>query len=175
MNIKRTMNLTILLSLLALLLLPASIQAKPSPPVLTTEVSGNGSVNPSGGTYKKNNMVSIEAIADDGWIFDHWDGDLTGTVNPTNIRMTSDKHVIAVFVPEGVVQEYTLTTGVIGSGSITLNPSGGTYLEGTPVQVKADPITEWQFSNWQGDLAGSINPAIITMDSDKQKIGRAHV
>ena len=98
MNLKIVTKLTILLSLITFLLLPLSIQARPSPPVLTTEVSGSGSVNPSGGIYKKNNMVSIEAIADDGWIFDHWEGDLTGTVNPTYIRMTSDKLAIAVFL-----------------------------------------------------------------------------
>jgi len=168
MNIKKIIILSILLSSLALLLLPATILAKPLPPVLTTEVSGNGSVIPSGGTYKKNNMVPIEAIADVDWHFDHWEGDLTGSLNPTTIRMTSDKHVIAVFVPEGVVSEYTLTTAVIGSGSITLNPSEGTYLEGTSVQVQANPMTGWEFSYWQGDLSGTVNPATVIMNSNKQ-------
>ena len=168
MNIKKIIALSILLSSLALLFLPTSILAKPPGPVLTIEISGNGSVIPLGGTYKKNNMVPIEAIADDGWLFDQWNGDLTGSLNPTTIRMTSDKHVIAIFVPEGVAQEYTLTTAVIGSGSIILNPSEGTYLEGTPVQVQANPMTGWEFSYWQGDLSGTVNPATVTMNSNKQ-------
>jgi len=46
MNIKKIIILSILLSSLVLLLLPATILAKPLPPVLTTEVSGNGSVIP---------------------------------------------------------------------------------------------------------------------------------
>ena len=168
MKLKKIIALSILLSSLALLLLPVTIMAKPLPPVLTTEVIGNGSVVPSGGTYKKNNMVPIEATADVDWRFDHWEGDLTGSLNPTTIRMTSDKHVIAVFAPEGVVQEYTLTTAVIGSGSITLNPSEGTYLEGTSVQVEANPMTGWEFSSWQGDLSGTSNPATVTMNSNKE-------
>jgi len=168
MKIKKIIALSILLSLFALLFLPATIMAKPSPPVLTTSVSGSGSVVPSDGTYKKNNMVAIEAIADDGWFFDHWEGDLTGSVNPTTIRMSSDKHVIAVFAQEGVSQEYTLTTAVIGSGSITLDPSEGTYLEGTPVQLQATAISGWEFSYWQGDLSGTANPATVTMNSNKQ-------
>ena len=166
MKIKKIIALSILLSSLVLLLLPITIMAKPQPPVLTTSVSGSGSVDPSGGTYKKNNMVTIEAIADDGWLFEHWEGDLTGTVNPTTIRMSSDKHVIAVFAQEGVPQEYTLTTTVTGSGSV--NPSEGTYPEGTPVQLQATAISGWEFSYWQGDLSGTANPVTVTMNSNKE-------
>ncbi len=68
--------------------------------ILTTEVIGSGSVDPSGGEYKKNNIVPIQAFPESGWSFNHWEGDLSGTENPTRVRMTSDKNVVAVFTQE---------------------------------------------------------------------------
>ena len=63
--------------------------------------------------------------------------------------------------------QYTLTTNTVGSGSITLDPPGGTYCEGTVVTLTAIPDTGWQFDNWSGDLSGTQNPATITMGSNK--------
>jgi GH18 family chitinase len=148
-------------------LLPTNVfPAIPTGPQLTTEVIGAGLINPSGGIFKKNNIVKLEAVPDAGWRFDHWEGDLTGTANPTTIRMTTDKHIIAVFLEEGVVQEYTLTTHVSGEGQVT--PAGGSYPQGTVVQIQADPLEGWKFFSWQGDLTGTSNPSAITMDADKQ-------
>jgi len=66
---------------------------------LNTDIEGNGTVTPpSGTTYKEGNTANIEAIADYGWRFDHWDGDLSGNENPASITMDSEKSVTAVFV-----------------------------------------------------------------------------
>lgn len=62
---------------------------------------------------------------------------------------------------------YTLTTSTNGSGTIDLNPAGGTYASGTVVTVTANPASGWQFSGWSGDLSGSLNPTTITMNSNK--------
>jgi len=62
---------------------------------------------------------------------------------------------------------YTLTTNVQGSGSISLNPSGGSYCSGTQVTLTANPASGWTFQNWSGALSGSTNPATITMISNK--------
>jgi len=63
--------------------------------------------------------------------------------------------------------QYTLTVSTVGSGTVTLNPSGGTYNADTQVQLTAVPDSFAEFSGWSGDLSGSDNPATITMDSDK--------
>ncbi|MFC1966979.1 right-handed parallel beta-helix repeat-containing protein, partial [Chloroflexota bacterium] len=63
--------------------------------------------------------------------------------------------------------EYTLTTNVIGSGSVTKNPDQATYTQDSTVQVTAAPATGWSFSGWSGDLSGSTNPATVTMDGNK--------
>ena len=63
--------------------------------------------------------------------------------------------------------EYTLTVNTVGQGSVTLNPAGGTYPEGTVVTLTATADPGWGFSGWSGDLTGSTNPVTITMNSDK--------
>lgn len=145
-----------------------TFSAKPIGPELTVAVEGEGSVEPSGGVYKKNNMVTLTATAATNWVFDHWEGDLTTTANPTTIRMTSDKHVVAVFVEKGTVEEYTLTTAVYGQGSIT--PPGGDYVPWSNVEVTATPSEGWVFDSWSGNLSGNINPATITMDENMHVI-----
>jgi uncharacterized repeat protein (TIGR02543 family) len=135
---------------------------------LTTNTVGQGSItlNPPGGTYDEGTVVTLTAVPDAGWQFDYWSGDLSGSVNPETITMNSDKNVTAHF-SEVIVPQYTLTVYTEGQGSVTLNPPGGTYDEGTPVTLTATPDPGWQFDNWSGDLTGTQNPATITMDSHK--------
>jgi len=132
---------------------------------LTVNVTGNGTVDldPVGGTYLSGTNVDLTAIADPGWHFDHWTGHLTGSTNPESILMDGDKAVTAVFVQD----QYTLTVNITGSGSVDLNPTGGTYLSGTNVQLTANADAGWQFDHWEGHLAGSTNPESILMDGDK--------
>jgi len=75
--------------------------------------------------------------------------------------------IYANYSPGGTPTQYTLTTNTVGSGSITLNPPGGTYDSGTIVTLTADPDSGWQFDSWSGALSGSQNPTTITMDSNK--------
>jgi hypothetical protein len=69
--------------------------------------------------------------------------------------------------PVSGTNNYTLTTATNGSGTISVNPAGGTYTAGTEVTVMANPASGWQFSGWSGDLSGSTNPMTITMNSNK--------
>ena len=132
---------------------------------LTVNVVGNGSVtlNPSGGTYPSGTVVTLTANADPGWTFSHWSGDLSGSNNPETITMDGNKVVTAHFTQD----QYTLTVNVVGNGSVTLNPSGGTYPSGTVVTLTANADPGWTFSHWSGDLSGSNNPETITMDGNK--------
>ena len=64
----------------------------------------------------------------------------------------------------------SLATAVTGSGSIVLNPAGGSYAVGTNVTCTATPQTGWQFSNWSGDLSGAVNPQTVAMTGNKSII-----
>ncbi len=62
---------------------------------------------------------------------------------------------------------FTLTLNITGTGSVTLNPIGGTYEAGKVVTLTATPNPAYTFTGWGGDLSGSTNPTTITMDSNK--------
>jgi len=65
------------------------------------------------------------------------------------------------------VEQYTLTVNTSGTGTVALNPDGGTYEAGTVVTLTANPDTNYTFTSWSGDLSGSTNPTTITIDSNK--------
>lgn len=62
---------------------------------------------------------------------------------------------------------YKLTITPSANGTVTLNPAGGTYNDGTKVTVTANPASGYAFAGWSGALSGTTNPAVVTMDSDK--------
>ena len=73
---------------------------------------------------------------------------------------------ISVTVP---VTNYTLTTAVspTSSGTVTLNPAGGTYSSGTVVAMTANPAAHYHFVNWTGSVTGTVSPTNVTMDANK--------
>jgi len=75
--------------------LPASDQY-----TLTVDTVGQGSVtlNPPGGTYDADTVVTITATGVVDWVFCGWSGALTGVENPKAITMNSNKNVTATFI-----------------------------------------------------------------------------
>jgi len=88
----------------------------------------------------------------------------TGYENSTgSVNVDSDKSV-NVFLTK---KTYTLSTNTVGQGSVSKSPDKSTYTHGEIVQLTAIPSTGWSFSSWSGDQDGSVNPASITMNSNK--------
>ena len=71
-------------------------------PELEINVEGEGSTEPVEGThtFKKGTVVTLKAIPTDGWKFDEWKGDATGTDNTIEIKMDEDMEITAVFEKE---------------------------------------------------------------------------
>ena len=65
---------------------------------LEVSVDGPGSVNPESGIYPEGTQVEIIATANEGYMFDHWSGDINGEENPLAVTMDSNITVIAHFV-----------------------------------------------------------------------------
>ena len=63
---------------------------------LNVTIVGNGSVSPQNGEYE--GVIFLTATADDGWEFDSWSGDVTGTDNPAFVDMSADKNITATFI-----------------------------------------------------------------------------
>ena len=72
-----------------------------------------------------------------------------------------------VAVSGTVATYYTLTVNAGSGGSVTLNPTGGSYASGTVVTLNAVAATGYIFYGWSGDVSGSTNPATITMNGNK--------
>lgn len=65
---------------------------------------------------------------------------------------------------EVVANVYTLTTNVVGEGTIEGN--AGSYVEGTTATLTATPADHYDFVNWTGDVTSTDNPLTITVNSD---------
>ena len=85
---------------------------------------------------------------------------VTGTGGPNLDRLVLTKQ-------GNPTTQYTLTTTTSGQGTISLNPPGGTYNDGTIVQATASPVAGWQFTGWSGAATGTTNPVSITMNANK--------
>ena len=59
--------------------------------------SGSISKSPDKVAYETGEMVELTAVPVKGWKFREWQGDLSGSINPNSITMTSNKRVYAVF------------------------------------------------------------------------------
>ena len=128
-----------------------------------TVQADNGTVLPAGGSYTAGTEVPLIAQGSPGYKFDHWEGDVTGTANPTTVTMNANKSVTAVFT---ATPTHALTTNA-DNGTIQLAPSGGEYNEGETVTLQAVPDHGYAFTGWSGDLSGAANPATLTMDAAK--------
>jgi hypothetical protein len=133
---------------------------------INTEGEGTVTTNPSGDEFEEGTEVSLTASAASGWRFTGWRGDLSGTLNPATLMMDDDKEVTAVF-EEMEPDMYSLQIGTEGEGTVTSDPPGEEFAEGTEVSLTASAASGWRFTGWQGDLSGTQNPATLVMDEDK--------
>ena len=133
---------------------------------ITVSPSGAGSVSPLGGQYEEGTRVTLTATPANGYTFDYWNGDASGTSPTVTVTMDSDKSVTAHF-KEKEVATYSLSVSVQPSGSGSVAPSSGDYLAGTDVTLVATAAPGYKFDHWSGDASGTLPTITIIMDSDK--------
>ena len=124
---------------------------------VTPEVGG--SVSPSSGTYKMGSSVNLMATPSPEYIFKEWTGAFTGTTNPANVVMNTDKTVTAVFEK----REYPLSLTIVGSGTvkeevIKIASTATNYKSGTTVRLTPQPSAGFQFKKWSGDDTTNKSP-----------------
>lgn len=141
---------------------------------LTLNETGQGYVekNPHKEQYDDGEIVELTAIPEEDWRFDHWYGDLTGSTNPEQIVMNSDKIITAVFT-ERPQNTFILNVEVEGNGNIIKNPDKNDYDSGEIVELTANPSLNWHFSHWvdDGTVIKNNNPLQISMIEDKNVTG----
>jgi len=94
---------------------------------LTVEVTGQGTVNPSGGSWPIPSTVTLQALPASGWKFDKWEGGLTGTTNPQTLTLTASVTVKATFISDNITrapEAYNLTATTSPNVPITIQLQG---------------------------------------------------
>jgi uncharacterized repeat protein (TIGR02543 family) len=132
---------------------------------LTIHIEGSGTVTayPNQTTYTYGTIVQLHAIPHEGWTFSHWTGDLSGSLNPTNITIDGNKTVTAHFSQN----QYTLTIIIVGNGTVAKNPDKAVYAHGEIVTLTAVADPGWKFIGWSGDIERTENPINVTMNSSE--------
>ena len=124
---------------------------------------------PWAGQFDHGTTVPLEAVPDDCYLFDHWSGDLSGSINPTSIHLDANKNVTANFTGLG---PYFLTINgnhgkVKVNGTLRSLPWSGQFDCCTEVNLEAVADNCYEFDHWSGALSGSINPTSIHLDANK--------
>ena len=92
---------------------------------LLTYTEGEGTISPSTGTFPDGEIVTLTALPESGWDFDHWGGQASGSVNPITITMDSDKTVSAYFVEKQNVVLFSDDFNDPSSGWFTFSDQWG--------------------------------------------------
>jgi hypothetical protein len=136
----------------------------PTTPIFTLSsrvVGSGGTIDPNGGSYKSGATVTITATPDQGYRFDHWGTDASGSANPLSLLVDSNKVVTAYFI-----KQYQLSVSVDPTFG-TVSPNGGTYDANSIVNLAATPSFPYAFENWVGTDNNNRNPTSVTMNADK--------
>ena len=117
---------------------------------------GTVALNPAGGLYLSNTIVTLTATPTNGWSFLYWAGDAWGGTPSVNVTMDAAKSVQAVFGT-------TLATTTAGNGQVVVHPAGGTYPYGSTVRLTAVPQAGNYFGVWGNAASGNVNPLYFTV------------
>ena len=127
----------------------------------TVTVSSNnlllGTVSGTG-TYPEGAVITISAEPSPNARFVSWDDG--NTDNPREVTVTSNLSFTAIFA---ALQHYTIT---VESSNTTMGTvsGGGNFLEGTEIEIKAEPFAGYYFTSW--DDGNADNPRTITVTQD---------
>ncbi|RZN62496.1 MAG: hypothetical protein EF811_02720 [Methanonatronarchaeia archaeon] len=150
------------------------VEKEPETYTLNTDTVGSGSIGPSFyPEFEKGEEITLNAYPDDGWEFNYWGGDVSGSLSSSiTVTMDSDKEVIAHF--SQVEDDGTETTTYYdfmphsdGEGTIQNLESTKELEEGETITIEANPDTGWEFVRWKGDISGTSKQKTITADEDK--------
>ncbi len=137
---------------------------------LEVNIEGEGEVDiaPDREEYEDGTLVTLTALANEGWRFEEWKGDETSADLTMDITVDDHKEITAVFGED--IETYELTIQIEGEGDIEVDPEQVAYEENTEVKLEALPEENWYFVEWTGDYEGEDEKEMImiTMDKDKE-------
>ena len=128
----------------------------------TAVIPLNSGIVTGGGNYLYGDTITLEAVANPGFIFERWTDSITD--NPREVVVTQDSTFIAMFSP----RQYTITVESDHPGWGTV-AGGGTYYYGDTIQISATAYLGFQFNGW--DDGNTDNPRTIIVTDDLRYLG----
>lgn len=131
---------------------------------------GSGSMADQSFTYGKAQSLSANTFTRTGYTFAGWathsDGDRQYTDGQTVSNLTATQNGTVTLYAKWSLVYYALTASATGTGSgtVSLNPSGGSYTNGTVVVVTAAPANGSEFTRWSD--GETVNPRTYTVTND---------
>jgi regulation of enolase protein 1 (concanavalin A-like superfamily) len=129
---------------------------------------GSVTVSPVQTDYLVGELVTVQATAVDGFKFDKWLDDGSGSQNPYTFifgeNTGGNTTITAAFEAKTV---FNLNLMSSPGGTILKQPVKPKYFENDVVKLTAQAEPGYKFTNWEGDLSGSVNPSYIAMTSNK--------
>jgi len=147
----------------------------PESATISTLTEGEGTISKTliSGTetaagYVLGSMVELEAVAETGWEFSSWSGDIGTTENPVQVEVTGDLEITAEFQ----IQAFNLNLQTSGNGTIEMEllsgeTRGDQFIYLSEIELTAQADNDWLFTGWSGDLASTENPVVVVMDSNR--------
>ncbi len=115
--------------------------------------------------YTVPQTVTLTAVPNVAWRFDHWDDNLADTASPKELYVSGGETITAHFVQRC----FTLTRSHTGSGSDPAAtptksaqcPTAGQYVAGEIINLSANPDPHWTTSGWGGtnNDASTLTPS----------------
>ncbi len=139
------------------------------------EVENEGTVvfEPDKSLYNHGEEIKVNAIPDEGWEFQSWEGDISGEDNPTFVEIEDDLDIKAIFTP-GItrleVNTYPEDKGTVEISDQTVSSDEFEY--GTELKLAPNPREGWQFTGWKGIDTEEYNKIgdqyEIVLDTDRE-------
>ena len=113
--------------------------------------------------YAVGETLSLTATPDFGFLFDGWSGDVIApkTENPLEIVIDSGLSIVANFIDDPDINDYTVTVTLKDSGMVTFSPDMEDYVTGSSIELLATPDFGYRFAGWSGDTVSTENPIVI--------------
>jgi hypothetical protein len=136
---------------------------------LTLFTNGSGQVllNPPAGPYLFGSTVRLTALPSPGYYFFGWANAASGFANSLLFTVTNDVPGITALFAALKPGQVSLTVLPKGNGTVLINPARNVYTNGNTVTLTAVPASDSLFTGWSGDAAGSLNPLVLALDSNK--------
>jgi hypothetical protein len=133
-------------------------------PIYTLTLATNGqgmiALNPAGGSYLSNSVVTATATPAAGWVFTAWSGSTNGSVNPLSLRINTNLSLTGNFaqLPAFDLQPLSVTNIVGSTVSFSAHAMGSSPLG-----------YQWFFSG--GTLTGATNTTLAFTNVSSGRAG----